>query len=207
MSERCLARVVGRANLLPKVNRPEKQILLVDPDEAFGQVLQEVLGPAYLLRRVSTVEAGIAQFDSRDFDAILLNLDLRQENTNKETSNTLLRSAGERADAPPVVAYSWNARRETAVAAMQNGAVDFLEQPLDVQALKFALDGACRRAALARDLAAARQFLPSAHVEGLLGNSAAMDEVNDVIRKVAGVQTSVLITGESGTGKGVVARA
>ena len=115
MSERCLARVVGRANLLPKVNRPEKQILLVDPDEAFGQVLQEVLGPAYLLRRVSTVEAGIAQFDSRDFDVILLNLDLRQENnTNKETSNTLLRSAAERADAPPVVAYSWNVRRETA---------------------------------------------------------------------------------------------
>jgi len=199
--------VVGRANLLPKVNRPEKQILLVDPDEAFGQVLQEVLGPAYLLRRVSTVEAGIAQFDSRDYDVILLNLDLRHEHTKQETSSTLLRSAAERADAPPVVAYSWNVRRETAVAAMQNGAVDFLEQPLDVQALKFALDGACRRAALARDLAAAQQFLPSAHVDGLLGNSAAMDEVNDVIRKVAGVQTSVLITGESGTGKGVVARA
>src|SRR5438034_10166185 len=45
------------------------------------------------------------------------------------------------------------------------------------------------------------------HVEGLLGNSEPMEQVNEVVGKVAGVHTSVLITGESGTGKGVVARA
>src|SRR5207245_5340335 len=50
-------------------------------------------------------------------------------------------------------------------------------------------------------------FLCSTHVEGLLGNSEAMEQVNELIRKVAGVFTTVLITGESGTGKGVVARA
>src|SRR6185437_7965211 len=63
------------------------------------------------------------------------------------------------------------------------------------------------RTTLARDLAAAQKFLVSNRVEGLLGNSKAMDEVHDIVTKVAPVHTSVLITGESGTGKGVVAKA
>ena len=107
----------------------------------------------------------------------------------------------------PVIAYGWDKRRERAMEALQHGAVDFLEHPLDVQELRFALDAAYRRATLARDLNDARKLLPSAHVEGLLGNSPAMDQVNEVVRKVAGVFTTVLITGESGTGKGVVAQA
>ena len=109
--------------------------------------------------------------------------------------------------APPVIAYGWDTWRQNAIEAFQYGAVDFLEQPLDVQALKFALDAAYRRATLGRELSAARKLLVSSHVEGLLGNSKPMARVNEVIRKVAGVFTNVLITGESGTGKEVVARA
>src|SRR5204862_4169309 len=143
----------------------------------------------------------MALLGDKSLDVILLNLDLQNGSGDP---CALFKAVSDRESAPPVITFGWDNRRRKALEAFQRGAVDFLEQPLDVQALKFALDGACRRAALARDLAAARQFLPSAHVEGLLGNSAAMDEVNEVIRKVAGVQTSVLITGESGTGKGVV---
>src|SRR5947208_12945284 len=50
-------------------------------------------------------------------------------------------------------------------------------------------------------------MLGSSRNDGLLGNSAAMDRVNSVVRKVAGVFTTVLVTGESGTGKGLVAKA
>ena len=203
---RCALAKLGRGNLLPNSNRHhEKHILLVDPDEAFGRVLQQVLGAGYALRRVSTVETGISQLDAQELDVVLLNLDLQHASSSAQDS--VLRAASERAAAPPVIAYGWDARHETAMEALQQGAVDFLQQPLDIQELKFALDGACRRAALARDLAIAQKFLSSAHVEGLLGNSAAMEQVNEVIRKVAGVFTTVLITGESGTGKGVVARA
>jgi two-component system response regulator HydG len=192
---------------LANSNHHEKQILLVDPDEAFGQVLQQVLGAGYILRRVPTVEIGISQLDAKEVDVVLLNLDPQNGSSTVQDSGTLLRAASERTAAPPVIAYGWKARRKTALEAVQQGAVDFLEQPLDIQGLKFALDGACRRATLARDLAAAQKFLCSAHVEGLLGNSKAMEQVNELIRKVAGVFTTVLITGESGTGKGVVARA
>jgi len=192
---------------LANSNHHEKQILLVDSDEAFGQVLQQVLGAGYTLRRVPTVETAISQLDVKGVDVVLLNLDLPNGSSTVQDSRALLRAASERVAAPPVIAYSWNARRKTALEAVQQGAVDFLEQPLDIQGLKFALDGACRRATLARDLAAAQKFLCSAHVEGLLGNSEAMEQVNELIRKVADVFTTVLITGESGTGKGVVARA
>ena len=76
-----------------------------------------------------------------------------------------------------------------------------------MQELKFAINRACRRSEMARELAAAQRLLTSARVEGLLGNSKPMVRVHDVIHKVAGVFTTVLITGESGTGKEVVANA
>jgi DNA-binding NtrC family response regulator len=108
--------------------------------------------------------------------------------------------------AVPVIAYAWDTQRQKAVQAFQEGAFDFLDQPLDVQGLRFALERACRRVMMARELQEA-QKLTLGRVEGLLGNSKAMEQVNEVIHKVATVFTSVLVTGESGTGKGVVAKA
>jgi two-component system, NtrC family, response regulator HydG len=177
-----------------------KNILLIHQDEAFGHVLQRVLGDGYSLRHAPSMERAMSDIHAKNLDVILLNLDIGD-------SSPLLRAAAERVTSPPIVAFGWDARRKRAIQAFGEGAVDFLEQPLDIQELKFALDAAYRRETLARDLADAKTFLPSVHVEGLLGNSKAMGPVNDVICKVAGVSTSVLITGESGTGKGVVANA
>ncbi len=184
-----------------------RRILLVDPDDVFGQVLQQVLGGNYRLHRASTVETAISQIHANDVDVVLLNLDLQSGNSSVEPPLSLARFASERDSAPPVIAYGWDTRRKKAIEAFQHGVVDFLEQPLDVQALKFALDAAYRRTTLARELRAAQKLIASPHVEGLLGNSKAMARVNELIRKVADVFTNVLITGESGTGKGVVARA
>jgi DNA-binding NtrC family response regulator len=180
-----------------------KRVLLVDPDEAFGNVLQEVLGESgYRIRQVSTPQQAVTEIASGDVDAILLNI------TPEEQSQTfLLRSASELASAPPIITYGWGKHAASALQLFRDGAVDFLEQPLDVQELRFAINRACRRAAITRELAAAQQMLGSSRIDGLLGNSTAMDRVNNVIRKVAGVFTTVLVTGESGTGKGLVAKA
>jgi DNA-binding NtrC family response regulator len=91
--------------------------------------------------------------------------------------------------------------------AFKDGAFDTLSKPLDMQQLRFALDRACRRGAMARELAETRRLLGPSRVEGLLGKSKALDHVCEVIHKVAAVFTTVLITGESGTGKGLVAKA
>jgi DNA-binding NtrC family response regulator len=193
-----------RANLLSNSSFEQKNVLLVDADEAFGQVLQPLLGHRYQLLQESSATAAIAAFDSETLDAVLLNLDTPDH---PEDSRLLLQAATNRDLPLPVIAYSWEAGGQKVLDAFKEGAFDTLSQPLDVQQLRFALDRACRRVALARELVEARKLLGVGPVEGLLGHSKAMDRVSEVTRKVAEVSTTVLITGGSGTGKGVVAHA
>lgn len=185
------------------INSEQKKVLLIDAEEAFGRVLQPLLGHDYLLLQQSSVTSAITAFDSVAFDAVLLNLDI----PDPEESSRLLQATTNRELPLPVIAYSWEASRQKLLKAFKEGAFDTLSQPLDVQQLRFALDRACRRAAMARELAEARRLLGTNRVEGLLGNSKPMDRVCDVTRKVAEVFTTVLLTGESGTGKGLVAQA
>ena len=186
-----------------------KRVLLVDSDEAFGNVLEEVLeGEGYRIRQLPTPETALIEIarDAAEADVILLNLDCGTQSG--QAHRNLLRAASELSFAVPIISFGWVKHSRSAIELFQDGAVDFLEQPLDVQELRFAINRACRRAQMARDLAAAQKLLTSNnHVEGLLGNSKPMARVSDVIRKVAGVFTTVLITGESGTGKEVVANA
>ena len=180
-----------------------KRVLLVDPDEAFGNVLQEVLDDGgYRIRQVTSPLAAIPEIDARDIDAILLNLDF-----GKDPPRALLRATAEAAYAPPIIGFGWPKHFASALELFRDGAADFLEQPLDIQELRFAINRACRRTDMARELAEAQKWFSRSSVEGLLGTSAPMARVSDIIQKVAGVFTTVLITGESGTGKEVVANA
>ena len=180
-----------------------KSVLVVDPDEAFAHVLQPLLGEQYSLQQHSSVGAAVVTFHHAIPDAILLNLDSVTQNE----SSVLLRSATDREIPLPVIAYSWQAGGQKLISAFKDGVFDTLSQPLDVQQLRFALERAIRRSELARELVETRRLLSTSRVDGLLGNSKAMERVSQVIRKVAEVFTTVLVTGESGTGKGVVAQA
>jgi two-component system, NtrC family, response regulator HydG len=180
-----------------------RRILVVDPDEAFGQVLQPLLGEEFVLLPQASVATAIAAFHTAIPDAVLLNLDA----VTQPESTLLLRSACDLQMPLPVIAYSWQAGGETILNAFKDGVFDTLSQPLDVQQLRFALDRASRRSALTRELFETRRLLGGARVEGLLGNSKAIERVSEVALKLAEVFTSVLVTGESGTGKGVVAQA
>ena len=180
-----------------------KNVLLVDGDEAFGQVIQPLLGNEYILLQQFSISAALAALNSETPDAILLNLDADQLGQN----SALLLAVAEREIPVPVIAYSWEPAGPTALTAFRDGAFDIISQPLDVQQMRFALDRACRRVGMARELVETRKLLEAARVDGLLGNSKSMERVSEVARKVAEVFTTVLITGMSGTGKGVVAQA
>jgi len=192
----------GRTSLRDS-NQAKKRVLLVDSDEAFATVLRRVLGEGYALSQVAGTEEATSLLASGELDVVLLKWDDRDSGDRRD----LLKQAQELEPAPPVIAFSWDTRRETAMDVAQAGALDFFVQPLDVHALKFALDRAHRRISLARDLAETRKLISAQMIDGLLGNSKSMEYVRDVVHKVAGVLTTVLITGESGTGKEVVARA
>jgi DNA-binding NtrC family response regulator len=190
----------------PVLSEIAKRVLLIDPDPAFGNVLEEVLGgEGYSIRQALSPEAALPELQSGLSDVILLNVDrwIQESQTNRQ----FLRAAADLQVPFPIIGFGWAKHSKAALEVFQHGALDFLEQPLDVQELKFAINRACRRSEMARELAAAQRLLTSARVEGLLGNSKPMARVHDVVHKVAGVFTTVLITGESGTGKEVVANA
>ncbi len=184
-----------------------RSILLIDSDEGFSRALQQVLGSEYSLRNEPSLSAARARFDTEYIDCVLLNLDTPRGEASALGPLELLRASADRTVPLPVITYSWEARGQRALEAFQEGAFDTLDQPLDVQQLKFALERACRRVALLRELTEAQRLLETSRIEGLLGNSKSMEKVSELIRKVAEVATTVLIMGESGTGKGIAAQA
>ena len=104
-----------------------------------------------------------------------------------------------------VTAY---ATTEQAVEAMRKGAYDYVQKPFKNHELLATLEKALEKRAIVAENQTLRAEVKARWSEGqLIGKSAAMDRLRDLIKRVASATTSVLITGESGTGKEMVARA
>lgn len=108
----------------------------------------------------------------------------------------------------PVIVLTGAGDFETAVGAMRAGAYDFVTKPVDLAALGLATKRAAERRALREEVGRLRQVVAEARrFEQLIGASAAMQSVYSVISQVGPTDATVLITGQSGTGKEMVARA
>jgi two-component system, NtrC family, response regulator PilR len=116
-------------------------------------------------------------------------------------------------DAPPridpeVILVTAFASTDTALAAMKQGAYDYLTKPFQIDEINAVIGRALEKRALVEDNLALRdQLAGRARLAQLLGKSRAMQKVFELIGKIHSTRTSVLITGESGTGKELVARA
>jgi two-component system response regulator HydG len=110
----------------------------------------------------------------------------------------------------PVIVATAFGDLDAAVAAMRAGAADFLTKPIDFDVLSLAIERCLERRTMRAETESLRQQLrerDGGGLEGLLGTSPAMQKVYRVARQVAGSRATVLITGESGTGKGELAKA
>ncbi|MCX6601082.1 MAG: sigma-54 dependent transcriptional regulator [bacterium] len=108
----------------------------------------------------------------------------------------------------PVVVYSESSTAEEVAAAMRKGATHYVAQPHDPRLLAAAVDFALSNVRLASEVEKLKRRLGGDHkLGGLVGRSAAMHRVFDLIREVCEVDSTVLIRGETGTGKELVARA
>jgi len=116
----------------------------------------------------------------------------------------LLEAIREQPDPPPVVMVSGHADVEMAVDAVRRGAQDFLEKPLDQNRVLVALRNALRQGDLARENSGLRRRLSERYP--LVGESAEMQRLREQISRVADSEAPVLVTGENGTGKEVIAR-
>ncbi len=107
----------------------------------------------------------------------------------------------------PVVVVTAYSSIPTAVEAIKSGAFDYVTKPLDFDALKIILERALRHAKLQIENEELKKQLSRLNIQDMVGKSPAMQKLQETIALVAPTEATILITGESGTGKSLVARA
>lgn len=154
----------------------------------------------------TVVDGGRAALDAlkdNEFDVVLTDLKMPEV-----SGLEVLRAAKTRYPHTEVVIITAFATADTAISAMKDGAYDYLTKPFKVDEILVTLDRALEKRALVTTNVELRNQLRGRYqLENLVGRSTAMQQVFDLVRRVAKSSTSVLVMGESGTGKELVARA
>src|SRR5262245_3036828 len=120
----------------------------------------------------------------------------------------VLRAAKERSPETAVIMITAFGSEKIAVDAMKRGAADYLPKPFDNDELELVVERTLEGMSVRRDLRLLQEKVQDSYrFENIIGRSAAMQRVFDVIRKVADTDLTVLIRGPSGTGKELVANA
>lgn len=176
-------------------------ILVVDDEANARQNIEEYLTPiGYEVIGAATLEEARACVKRGDGDVILLDVTLPDgygPSLLYETNNLPMR--------PPIIIITAHGDIDMAVDAMKNGAHDFLTKPIQLSQLESSIERACEIVQMRRELAHFRQTQKES-VSFVAGKSATMKLVLNQALKASQAQVSVLITGETGTGKDVLAK-
>ncbi|NWG00172.1 MAG: sigma-54-dependent Fis family transcriptional regulator [Thermoanaerobaculaceae bacterium] len=184
------------------------RVLVVEDDPAVCEAIQGVLEAA--AHRVLTAgdgAAAMACLEEQTVDTVILDLGLPDID-----GIELLNDIVSLDDAPSVVVLTGRDEISTVVEAMRRGAENFLVKPVDAATLTAAVEKAVRQRHLVRHVDVYREAVTARAAAGvidereLVGSSEAMRKVRELAARVAPTDSSVVLQGESGTGKGVVAR-
>ena len=180
------------------------RILVVDDELSMRELLE-----LFFLREGHGVDLaadgaeGVRRLHEQEYDLVIT--DLRMPRTH---GMVVLEQCRDLYPETPVIVMTAFASTETAIQAMKMGAYDYFTKPFKLDEVKAVIDKALERRGLVRENRKLRAELNDRHrFGGIIGRSQRMQEVFDLVRRVARTRTNVLILGESGTGKELVARA
>lgn len=177
-------------------------VLIVDDERDIRELVSGVLDDeGYETRTAASSEDALKQLDERLPSLIMLDVWLRGSAMD---GLEMLKAIKERDPNIPVIVFSGHGNIDTAVAAISEGAVDFLEKPFEAAKLLHLVSKATETERLRQENASLRAAI--GHAEELTGQSVAINNVRATIKKVAGSGSRMLITGPAGVGKEVAAR-
>lgn len=179
-----------------------KAILVIEDEEKLRRTIGLHLSSnGYEVRAAASAEEGIRY--AGDMDLILTDLKLPGMN-----GLALLEKLREQTTHAPVIVMSAFGTVENAVEAMKKGAVDFLPKPFSLDHLSVVVEKALEMSKLRDENRELRAALGEKYqFENIIGRSAAMQEIFATVARVAGTRATVLLAGESGVGKDMIARA
>jgi two-component system nitrogen regulation response regulator NtrX len=176
------------------------RVLIIDDEENILKTLSGILaGEGYEPLKAATGSDGLARASEIPVDCVLLDVWLPDID-----GLVVLRELKRNNPVTPVIMMSGHSTIATAVDATKLGAYTFLEKPLDLERLLLTLRNALRLHELERENIMLKEGAEDVPV--MVGTSTVLDRVRSLIKRVAPTNSRVLITGENGTGKEIVAR-
>ena len=182
------------------------RILIVEDDQGVRTQLKWALSD-YEVALAENRPTAIEAFRRSEFPVVILDLGLPPDRDNASEGLAVLKEIKSIAPLTKVIVASGNTERKYAVEAIRLGAYDFYPKPFDEDILRVIVERAWSSHSLESELSVLRQGLTGTDSSGMIGASPEMLKIRQIAQKVAKSDVGILVTGESGTGKDVLARA
>ena len=175
-------------------------ILIIDDEKAIRKTLGEILSyEGYKIDEAADGEEGLKKFSTATYDVVLCDIKMP-----KMDGIEFLEKAREINNDVPIIVISGHGNIETAVEAVKKGAFDYISKPPDLNRMLITLRNAMDKQSLVTETKVLKRKV--SRVQEMVGNSAPIKKIKETIEKVAPTDARVLITGENGVGKELVAR-
>ena len=176
------------------------EILIIDDEKAIRKALTEILSAeGYKTDEAGDGEEGLKKFKERTYDVVLCDIKMP-----KLDGIEFLQKAGEANGDVPVIMISGHGNIETAVDAVKKGAFDYISKPPDLNRMLITIRNAMDRSSLVTETKVLKRKVN--RVQDMIGESAPIKKIKETIEKVAPTEARIMITGENGVGKELVAR-
>ena len=175
-------------------------ILIIDDEKAIRKTLSEILSyEGYKIDEAADGEEGLKRFNDKTYDVVICDIKMPKV----DGIEFLERCKEINADVP-VIMISGHGNIDTAVEAVKKGAFDYVSKPPDLNRLLITLRNALDKQTLVTETKVLKRRVGK--VQEMVGESAPIKKIKDTIEKVAHTDARVLITGDNGSGKELVAR-